>query len=245
MNRLQSELQRLYLLPASGPAKAAESRLTGVHGEMRAMVLELARPADWEALGQVWRGVQADLQLPAPAIAVSGTDGLQLWFSLQEAVSPSRAAAFLAQLQSRYLPGIAPARLRAMPSTTQPPWQAALVPAQQAVTENWSAFVAPDLAPVFADTPWLDIPPGIEGQADLLARLKPIKPAELDEAMQRLQLPEAPDALQTPVRQAPPSSAHRGVKPDVDPRHFLQQVLNDETVALALRIEAAKALLLR
>lgn len=239
MNRLQSELQRLYLLPASGPAEAAESRLTGVHGEMRAMVLELARPADWEALGQVWRGVQADLQLPAPAIAVSGTDGLQLWFSLQEAVSPSRAAAFLAQLQSRYLPGIAPARLRAMPSATQPPWQAALVPAQQAATENWSAFVAPDLAPVFADTPWLDIPPGIEGQADLLARLKPIKPAALDEAMQRLQPVDA--ALPEATR----PSAHLGEKPDLDPRHFLQQVLNDETVALALRIEAAKALLLR
>jgi hypothetical protein len=31
--------------------------------------------------------------------------------------------------------------------------------------------------------------------------------------------------------------------PNVDPKRFLQQVLNDETVALALRIEAAKALL--
>ena len=34
-----------------------------------------------------------------------------------------------------------------------------------------------------------------------------------------------------------------GAGPDVDPRRFLQQVLNDETVALALRIDAAKALL--
>jgi hypothetical protein len=31
----------------------------------------------------------------------------------------------------------------------------------------------------------------------------------------------------------------------VDPRRFLQQVLNDEAVALPLRIEAAKALLQR
>lgn len=237
MNRLQSELQRLYLLPAP------HSGLVSERGELRAMVLELARPADWEALSRVWRGVQEDLDLPAPAIAVSGTDGLQLWFSLQQPVSSPRAAALLSLLQSRYLPGIAPARLRAMPSATAPAWQAALVPAQQAATENWSAFVAPDLAPVFADTPWLDIPPGIEGQADLLARLKPIKPAALDEAMQRLQPADTP-VPQTP--QAPPSTpAGHGQPGDVDPRLFLQQVLNDGTVALALRIEAAKALLQR
>ena len=123
MNRLQSELQRLYLLPSSD-----NGRLTGARGEVRAMVLELARPADWDTLAQVWRGVQADLQLPAPAIAVSGTDGLQLWFSLQDAVGATRAAAFLALLRARYLQGVAPARLRAMPSAGEPAWQAALVP---------------------------------------------------------------------------------------------------------------------
>ncbi|RYG88656.1 MAG: hypothetical protein EON59_03725, partial [Alphaproteobacteria bacterium] len=128
MSRLQAELQRLY-----GDAD----------GGVRAMVLELARPADWEVLSRVWRGVQADLQLPAPAIAVSGTDGLQLWFSLQEPVSADRAGAFLAQLRARYLAGTAPARLRAMPSAGAAPWQAPAVPALQAGTENWSAFVAP------------------------------------------------------------------------------------------------------
>ena len=50
------------------------------------MVLELTGPADWDVLSAVWRGVQADLELPAPAIAVSGTDGLQLWFSLEAPV---------------------------------------------------------------------------------------------------------------------------------------------------------------
>jgi hypothetical protein len=241
MNRLQSELQRLYLLPSSAPGGAADGRLISDRGEVRAMVLELARPADWDALSQVWRGVQADLDLPAPAIAVSGTDGLQLWFSLQDAVSSSRAAAFLSQLKSRYLPGVAPARLRSMPSTTEPVWRAALVPAQQAGSENWSAFVAPDLAPVFVDTPWLDIPPSVDGQADLLAKLKSIKPDALGAAMQRLQ------PLDAPAPEAPPPSAVTppAGRPDIDPRRFLQQVLNDETVALPLRIEAAKALLQR
>jgi len=211
MNRLQSEWQRLY---------AAGS------GDVRALVLELARPADWDALGQVWRGVQADLQLPAPGIAVSGTDGLQLWFSLQQAVSTTRAADFLARLQGRYMAGIAPGRVKA---GTRPP----AVPMQDAATGNWSAFIAPDLAPVFVDTPWLDIQPGAEGQADLLARLESIKPTAFDAAMQQLQ-PAAPET--PPLRAA-------GETADVDPRRFLQRVLNDETVALALRIEAAKALL--
>lgn len=217
MSRLASELQRLYASPLSAS------------GEARALLLELARPADWDELGKVWRGVQADLHLPAPGIAVSGTDGLQLWFSLQQPVGAARAAEFLARLQARYLAGVAPARLRLLPLAATPQ-----LPAQDAASGNWSAFVAPDLAPVFADTPWLDIPPGAEGQADLLARLESIKPAAFDAAFQAL--PPATAA----VAAAPCDTAA-----DLDPRRFLQQVLNDDTAPLALRVEAAKALLAR
>jgi hypothetical protein len=246
MNRLQSELHRLYLVPDPGAGANGEARLIGPLGTVRALVMELAHPADWDVLSAVWRGVQIDLQLPAPAIAVSGSDGLQLWFSLAEPVDASRAAAFLAQLRSRYLADIAPARLRLMPSATNPSRHAALVPAPQDASGNWSAFVAPDLAPVFADTPWLDIPPGPDGQADLLARLESIKPAAFDAAMQRL-VPVVPSTASTRAPAAQPSNtgAHTlaADAPNVDPKRFLQQVLNDETVALALRIEAAKALL--
>ncbi len=224
MNRLQSELHRLYLLPSSEEG----GRLTDDAGQVRALVMELTGPADWEPLSGVWRGVQLDFELPAPAIAVSGTDGLQLWFSLQQPVSASRAADFLAGLKARYLAGLAPAaRLR-----LSPPARAAAVPAEQPSTGNWSAFIASDLAPVFADTPWLDIPPGVEGQADLLVRLQSIKPEAFDAALRRLQ---AMGSAAAPV--VPPSDK------DVDPRRFLQQVLNDETAALALRVAAAQALL--
>ena len=235
MNRLQSELHRLYLLGEG---------LTGPSGDVRALVMELARDADWDVLAKVWRGVQADLQLPAPAIAVSGTDGLQLWFSLQDPVSAPRAAAFLAALSSRYLADVAPARLRLMPSAAAPGDHAALVPAQQQATGNWSAFVAPDLAPIFADTPWLDIQPGTEGQADLLARLESIKPAAFDTALQRLAPAVAESAAQASgTRAAPRPAEPASATMDIDPRRFLQQVLNDETAPLALRIDAAKALL--
>ena len=48
---------------------------------------------------------------------------------------------------------------------------------------QWSAFVAPDLAPVFVEATWLDIPPGAEGQADLLKSLKSITPQAWESAL--------------------------------------------------------------
>ncbi len=234
MTRLDAELQRLYPLPVPGAAGSA-----GVRG----LVLELGRPADWEALGRVWRGVQADLQLPAPAIAVSGLDGMQLWFSLLQPVPPAEAASFLARLCAHYLPGVAPTRLRTTPSTGGVASPLPAVPAQQPGLEQWSAFVAPDLAPVFVDTPWLDIAPGAEGQADLLAGLQSIKPAAFDAALRRLP-PVAKPAPTAQPAEAPPGRPAEATA-DLDPRQFLQRVLNDETAPLALRVDAAKVLLRR
>lgn len=222
MNRLHSELHRLYL-----PATPAASQ----DGGLRAMALELARPADWTSLGAVWRGVQADLGLPAPAIAVNGLDGYQLWFSLAEAVPAPRASAFLDGLRLRYLGGIALPRLRlvAGPDTAPP---------LQGPNGNWSAFLAPDLAPVFVDEPWLDTEPGAEGQADLLSRLQSIKPADFQAALERLGPPPATAAAAAAA--APAASAAAGTD---EPRRFLLGVMNDASLPLHLRIEAAKALL--
>ncbi|MFN7123301.1 MAG: hypothetical protein ACK4NM_14855, partial [Hydrogenophaga sp.] len=72
-------------------------------------------------------------------------------------------------------------------------------------------------------------------QADLLSRLKSIKPAELEAALEHLQ----PDTPQSPTVG---HSALACPAPQ-DPRGFLQAVMNDPAVPLALRIEAAKALL--
>jgi hypothetical protein len=263
MTRLQQELQRLYLpLPAEGGASgAAAPSLIDAQGQVRAMVLTLAAPADWPTLWRVWNGVQADLGLPAPAIAVSGTDGHQLWFSLAEPVPAAQAQGFLAALCRHYLADIEPARLRAMPVANatpgQPPQHAEPVPAEIGNGGHWSAFVAPDLAPVFADEPWLDLPPSPDGQAQLLARLQPIRPGDLAQAWERLRpdpqapLPTpgndpaagpAPAAATAPA--APPSDAPLAATgPWLDPRQFLLAVMNDQGIALGLRIEAAKALL--
>ena len=244
MNKLQSELRRLYLPQAAageGAADPEEPSLIDGDGRVRAMVLELARPADWAALSKVWQGVQADLELPAPAIAVSGTDGYQLWFSLTEPVPASQAMVFLESLRVRYLSDIKAQRVGLMPALdASSPLQvlhARAVPALQANGSHWSAFVAPDLAPVFADEPWLDTPPSPEGQSELLSRLKSIPPADFQRALERLRPAMVPGAS------LPASGPAERISAGLDPKRFLLDVMNDETVALGLRIEAAKALL--
>lgn len=242
MTRLTSELHRLYL-PHTAVGQAADNpapSLIDAHGQVRAMVLELARPADWGALSAVWQGVQADLALPAPAIAVSGTDGFQLWFSLAQPVPAAQARTFLDGLRARYLQGIRPERLRLLPQVDGASVvHAPLIPAPQADPDQWSAFVAPDLAPVFADTPWLDIPPGLDGQADVLASLRSIQSADFQRVLAELEPAAAQATGEATVSTPAPSFSGSGS----DPRRFLLAVMNDETVALALRIEAAKALL--
>ena len=89
MQRLDVELDRLYAAPA---------------GLVRALVLEVLQPTGWDALSEVWQGVQMELELPAPAIAVSGSDGLQLWFSLETALPAAAAHDFLEALRLRFLP---------------------------------------------------------------------------------------------------------------------------------------------
>jgi hypothetical protein len=247
--RLQTQHQRLYL-----PAGVDGPSLVGADGRVRVLVLALAQPADWAALSVVWRGVQLDLELPAPGIAVSGGDALALWFSLLEPVSPELAGAFLAGLRQRYLPEVKPPRLRAFPGATGGLSEAApLLPPQQTGPERWSAFVAPDLAAVFADDPALDLAPGDDAQADLLSRLVSMRPTEFQAALAQLSslaetVAQAPAPLQAApaaAAQHPTAAHHAGLEgPFQDPRVFLLAVMNDSSVPLAQRLQAAQALLL-
>lgn len=225
MKRLQSELNRLYSAPA---------------GTVRAAVLQVGRPAEWAAVSKIWRGAQMDLGLPAPAIAVNGVDAYQLWFSLAEPVRVAQAAAFVAALRLRYLADIAAARVNFVAGLDRPEDIEAIAPPQQVDTDHWSAFVAPDLAPVFSDDPWLDTPPGAEGQADLLGRLDCIKPGDFQQALDRLGAAPEPSAIL--AASLAPRAAEDAQKA-LDPKQFLLSVMRDENVEMALRIEAAKALL--
>jgi hypothetical protein len=227
---MQLEVRRLF---------AVQPPTVDDAGPVRALVLQLSGPADWGLLSPVWQGVQADWGLPAPAIAVAGPDGYQLWFSVATPVPPTKGRAFLEALQGRYLAevpkarvglrvGIAPAGDEASSASTR---DAARLPARQGPGGPWSAFVSPDLAPVFADEPWLEASPTDAGQADLLSRLSGMPLADFERVLGSLSA--APPAAGPALTAAP----------GPDPRGFLLSVMNDPSVALALRIEAAKALL--
>ncbi len=226
MSRLAREYQRLFL-PTGTP-------LPGDAEPVRALVLEVSRPAAWQPLCAVWEGVQADLGLPAPAVAVNGADGLQLWFSLAVAVDASQGRALLEDLRQQYMADVPLHRVAMQIAPVPVP-----IPRPVEAEGPWSAFVAADLAPLFEDSPWLDLHPNEDGQADLLSRVASIQPAALKSALQRLQgQPEA--AAENPVvnqRPATSNAAHPAAA------QFLLAVMGDEAAPLALRVEAAKALM--
>ena len=236
MSTLQAELARLYGQESKAQADA--------NGPVRALVLELARPADWTALSAVWRGVQADLDLPAPAIAVNGTDGYQLWFSLTDPITVADARALLEALRKRYLDAVPLARIGLFPAVddgAKTIRHAATVPAPQPQTGHWSAFLAPDLASIFVDEPWLEREPSQEAQAGVLAGLKSIKPAEFHRVLQQLR--PAGAATAAPVASDTMATAASTQTGNLQPRQFLRDVMNNPAVELHLRIAAAKALL--
>jgi hypothetical protein len=235
MNPLETEYHRLYLVD---DATADAPSLLTVDGRVRAMVMELARPADWSVVSTVWQRVQSDLDLPPPAIAVTGNDGYQLWFSLAEPVTAAEASFFLESLRQRFLRDVVLERINMLPSETR---HAQLVPALQQSTGLWSAFVAPDLAAIFADSPGLDVSPRVEAQARVLAPLESIKASVFesifDQVISDVERISSTNQSHTPV--VPPSSKHC----DSDAKRFLTEVMNDQSVEMHLRIEAAKAIL--
>ena len=252
MTSLSLTQQRLFLLPLHAADDAASAPLLSPEGRVRAMVLTLAQPADPDGVQRVWQGVQTDLGLPAPGIAVNGCDGLQLWFSLERPVTREDAAAFLAGVRQRYLPDAPTMGDYDFPSASQnaTPTQLPALPPTEVRTDQWSAFVAPDLVRIFADEPWLSRAPGDQAQTDLLARLQSMTVHAFELALTQLSIARAASA-RTPAHPFEPLShpwpAHQCDTPK--PAHaeaacqFLLSVMNDPAVDWALRIDAAKALL--
>lgn len=240
MRRFDAEFARLYGVHA--PEDPTQRPLVTADGSVKALVLEIAKPADWANLSVVWYGTQSEWELPAAAIAVSGTEGLQLWFSVAEPVRAAHAMEFLSLLQHKYLSAVPAKRVRLFPICASGGHaevvHANRVPAIQE-SGNWSAFVSADLASVFGEEPWLDIAPNLDQQADILSRLQPIKVSRFDEVLGLLRgtsIPVTPPA-------APAANASHPTAAKMGARAFLTQVMNDPAVALKDRIEAAKALL--
>lgn len=88
--------------------------------------------------------------------------------------------------------------------------------------------------------------PNAEAQADLLSRVQCIKPGDFQRVLAELAPPPAPvltPALAPAAAPLPASAESNPLAAEQDPRRFLLAVMNDETVELRWRIEAAKALL--
>lgn len=229
MPRLTEQLNRLYGPPEAATPDAAPA-LT------RALLITFARNADWESVADLFRDVQVDLELPPPALSVSASSGYWLWFSLQTPVPRTEAEAFLAALRRRYL-----AELPDSAITLQAdPGRACLtqVPAADAASGKWSAFIDPGMGSAFIDEAGLEMAPNRERQADLLAGLASIAPSAFRQAVEKL-VPAAPT---TPGTASTASDAALS-GPFRDPTSFLLAAMNDPTLPMGQRIEAAKALL--
>ena len=210
-----------------------------------------ARHSQWVSL--VWAALQADAGLPAPAIAVDGEAGWCLLVALPAGRSADEARSVL-----RHLITAALRQADVAVSSTDADawtfvcWPADLAPDQatwppvprQTGPDRWSAFVARDLAPVFEGSPWLDLSPSPEGQADLLTRLAHIEPADFEAVARPMDPPLMPAEPAEPAPSASPVGASGTPHPATDdPRAFLLRVMNDPQVSMALRIQAASALL--
>ena len=288
MNKLISALQRLYFLQdqqwhsqslndGGDLAYAAEGPLTpaivtkSLAGELtvglnlvsptgmaRAMVVSFARATDWEQVANLYQAVQDELDLPAPAVSVSGRKGYSLWFSLAEALPLAQIQAFLAALRLKYLADIPLAHLELQPDALA---IKTLAPTRHNATGKWSAFIDPSMGSMFIVEPGLEMAPILDRQAGMLAGLKSIKTANFQRALSILQAPSELDgepaltlaeaAARLPTKVSRPPDLADGYRYSklgegntyADPRDFLLAVMNDSSVGVKQRIKAAKALL--
>jgi hypothetical protein len=273
MKEMITALQRLYFLPGqqwhsqhpgadAKPAYAAEGLLTpalmatGLTGEKtiglnlasadgmaRAMVINFKKASDWELAANLYLAVQNDLDLPAPAVSVSGNKGYGLWFSLSESLPVTEAHAFLEALRLKYLPDLPADSLELCPASGMQSVMN-LVPSLHMTTGKWSAYIDPSLGSMFMDEPWLEIAPNLGKQADILASLESIRTEDFQKACIALATAALPDA-ESPVMTHPdPVRAKLNINtPYTDPESFLLAVMNDPSASPRHRISAAKALL--
>ena len=271
MHKLISQLKRLYFLPEqqgrwSLPAGAEPAQgvltddilaqslkgqasvaldLLSPQGRVRTLVLGFEKSGDWEWVAEVYQGILEDLELPAPAMAITGNSGHQIWFSLATPVPVAQGQAFLAALCHRYLAKLAPSHYRLWPTTEDAgPRHLEALPAEHDASGKWSAFITASMGAMFKEEPGLEMAPNPERQADLLAPVVSMTNADLARAMDRLAAPNEPAPAEGPAALAPVTDGRAGLDGHhADPKSFLLAVMNDPGAAPELRVKAAAALL--
>lgn len=279
MNKLIAELQRLYFLPDQKwqavfssdafsqdadhltqdvVAQAFQGKtvpglsLQGPEKTVRTMGLGFRRAGDWPVVAALFQAMQDELDLPAPAISVSGRAGFRIWFSLLEPLPIEEARHFLADLRARFLGEIPEHHLVFFPEMALAGLEGAmvmkLVPGLHPETGKWSAFIDPAMGSMFADEAGLEMAPNMDRQADLLAGFKSMQIDDFHRAAGLLSKLVSVNAGSSPALSACATEAltrstfSPGNKHD-DPVSFLLAVMNEPSLGMAERIEAAKALL--
>lgn len=196
MQKLISELTRLYLPPGTLSPEALEQHVLGQttlavtlvtgDGLTRAMAIAFRKMADgeeaqhWSRLCEVANALQVQLGFPAPAVSISGVDGYALWLSLETPVPTALVQKFLELLRNAYFPS-----MDLSPDAAIAPVE--LPPCLHQGTGKWAAFIHPGLGASFSDEAGLEMAPPFAGQAALLENLQSISEAQLLRAMNILQ----------------------------------------------------------
>ena len=204
MHKLISELARLYLADgqqdtdgqpltpevlarqvAGGPAVTAQ--LVDAAGQLRTLVLEFGGKGGgekhWSELCTIANALQHELDLPAPAVSISGRSSFYLWLSVETPVPLAQASQFQQLLRQVFLPAstdilaTAPA---ALPESVELP------PCLQP-SGKWAAFIHPGMGASFVDEPGLDMPPPLHAQLGFVESLRSMTAAQFARALAVLQ----------------------------------------------------------
>ena len=214
MLKLIQELMRLYLPEGAVTEEALQAHILGQQtlpvdittsgGLTRAIVIpfhripKLDEGRHWTLLCEVAHALQAELDLPAPAVSIASVDGFCLWLSLAVPLPSLQAGQFVELLRQAYFPEMEP--VIGTP--------AELPPCLNRETGRWAAFINPGMGASFIGEPGLEIAPPQAAQAAFLEGLESIAPDRFDQALDRLLArtdagAEAADAAAT----APPAPA--------------------------------------
>jgi hypothetical protein len=224
MQKLIAELMRLYLLENQqyegrplAPAlldqqlrgeTAIALPLVSSTGLTRTLVLHFDGASagkgeqQWEALCAMANALQNALDLPAPAVSISGADGYALWLSLATPVPVSQACRFLALLLAAHGPDAA----QCPPGISVSNETEVLPPCLNRETGKWAAFIHPGMGSSFANEPGLEMAPPVAAQAAFLESLSSITAAQFARAVQALEQSHGavlPLAVAAPVSTPP------------------------------------------
>ena len=137
----------------------------------------------WSDLCAIANALQHELDLPAPAVSISGRSSFYLWLSLDSAVPVAQTSQFLQLLRKVFLPAstdiLATAPAALLESVELPP---CLQP-----SGKWAAFIHPGMGASFVDEPGLDMPPPLHAQLGFLESLRSMTVAQFARALATLQ----------------------------------------------------------